>query len=110
MATMEAAAPPRSLQQRMEALRRANEVRTRRARLKKDVKAGEVDPGSVLDDPAYATMKLIDLLLAVPKVGRTKANRVLVMNRISPSKTLGGLSDRQRGALRLWLHGFLWRG
>jgi hypothetical protein len=39
------------------------------------------------------------MLLAVPKVGRVKANKVLNLCRISPSKTIGGLSERQRTEL-----------
>jgi hypothetical protein len=42
------------------------------------------------------TMKLFDLMLAQPKFGRVKVNKVLVNCRISPSKTIGGLSERQR--------------
>ena len=45
------------------------------------------------------TAKVFDLLLAVPKYGRVKVNKVLSQCRISPSKTLGGLSERQRGEL-----------
>jgi hypothetical protein len=40
-----------------------------------------------------------DMLLAVPKYGRVKANKVLQQCRISPSKTIGGLSERQRTEL-----------
>ena len=36
------------------------------------------------------------MLLAVPKYGRVKVNKVLQVCRISPSKTIGGLSERQR--------------
>jgi hypothetical protein len=39
------------------------------------------------------------MLLAVPKYGRVKVNRVLTQCRISPSKTFGGLSQRQRDEL-----------
>jgi hypothetical protein len=39
------------------------------------------------------------MLLAVPKYGRVKANKILQTCRISPSKTIGGLSDRQRAEL-----------
>jgi hypothetical protein len=38
-------------------------------------------------------------LLAVPKYGRVKVNRILTQCRISPSKTVGGLSERQRNEL-----------
>ena len=39
------------------------------------------------------------MILAVPKYGRVKANKILTQCRISPSKTIGGLSQRQRGEL-----------
>jgi len=94
-------APERSLTQRMDALKRANEIRTRRARLKRDLKAGrEQIHGLLLDPPEYVlTAKVFDLLLAVPKYGRVKVNKVLQQCRISPSKTIGGLSQRQRTEL-----------
>ena len=87
-------APERSLTQRMDALKRANEIRTRRARLKRDLKAGRAQiHGLLLDPPEYLlTAKVFDLLLAVPKYGRVKVNRILTHCRISPSKTIGGLS------------------
>ena len=94
-------APERSLTQRMDALKRANEIRTRRARLKRDLKAGRAQiHGLLLDPPDYLlTAKVFDLLLAVPKYGRVKVNKVLQLCRISPSKTIGGLSPRQRTEL-----------
>jgi hypothetical protein len=94
-------APERSLTQRMEALKRANDIRTRRASLKRDLKAGRMHiHGLLLDPPEYLeTAKVFDLLLAVPKYGRVKVNRILTQCRISPSKTVGGLSERQRGEL-----------
>ncbi len=99
------AAPERSLTQRMEALRRANEIRTRRAELKRQLKAGRTQiHGLLLDPPEYLqTAKVSDLLLAVPKYGRVKVNRILTQCRISPSKTIGGLSQRQRTELVSYL-------
>jgi len=97
--------PERSLTQRMDALKRANEIRTQRARLKRDLKAGRIQiQGLLLDPPDYlATAKVFDLLLAVPKYGRVKVNRILTHCRISPSKTIGGLSERQRNELVSYL-------
>ena len=94
-------APLRSLDQRMEALRRANEIRVRRAQLKKDLKAGSARIEEILDDPPeyVGTAKVIDILMAVPKFGRVKAARFLNQCRISQSKTVGGLSERQRTEL-----------
>jgi hypothetical protein len=96
-----ASAPERSLNQRMDALQRANEIRTRRAQLKRDLKGGRVSIHMLLLDPPefLETAKVFDMLLAVPKYGRVKANKVLGTCRISPSKTIGGLSERQRNEL-----------
>jgi hypothetical protein len=95
------AAPERSLVQRMEALQRANAIRSRRAQLKRDLKAGrQAIHELLLDPPEYLeTAKVFDLMLAVPKYGRVKVNKILSTCRISPSKTIGGLSQRQRTEL-----------
>ncbi len=97
----QAQAPVRSLDQRMEALKRANDIRVKRARLKKDLKDGRVRVDSILrNTPDYVeTAKVFDILMAVPKFGRVKATRYLNQARISQSKTVGGLSERQRNEL-----------
>jgi hypothetical protein len=85
----------------MEALERANQIRSQRAKLKRDLRAGKATIDRLLESPPeyLETAKVFDLLLAVPKFGRVKANKILQQVRISPSKTVGGLSDRQRGEL-----------
>jgi hypothetical protein len=95
------AAPERSLDQRMDALGKANAIRTRRAQLKRDLKGGRTSIHNLLLSPPewVETAKVFDMLLAVPKYGRVKANKVLKQCRISPSKTIGGLSERQRTEL-----------
>ncbi len=91
-------APERSLEQRQEALTKANTVRTERADLKKEMKAGRANVYQLIRDPpeVLQTMKLWDFLIAIPKFGRVKVNKMLTQCRISPSKTMGGLSQRQR--------------
>ncbi len=94
-------APLRSLDQRMEALKRANDIRVKRARLKRDLKDGNVRIDSILRNPPeyVETAKVFDILMAVPKFGRVKAARFLNQARISQAKTVGGLSERQRSEL-----------
>jgi hypothetical protein len=95
------AAPERSHAQRLDALEQANEIRSRRSRIKHDLRAGRclIYP-LLLDPPAeLQTAKVLDLLLAMPKYGQVKANKALTQCRISPSKTLGGLTERQRNEL-----------
>jgi hypothetical protein len=95
------AAPDRTLAQRLDALKGANVIRCTRAQMKKDIEAGRVSAADVLREvPSHAeSMKVFDLLLVVPKVGRVKANKILRAHVISPSKTVAGLSERQREML-----------
>jgi len=50
-------------------------------------------PDSDLRDPEC------DVLLALPKIGSVKAGRILAECGIARSKTLGGLTERQRTEL-----------
>ncbi len=82
----------------MEALRKANEIRTERAALKRKIKSGEVSIIETLQNPPHflETAKVFDLLLVVPKYGRVKATKLLTKCRVSQAKTVVGLSERQR--------------
>lgn len=93
--------PARSRDQRLRALEMANEIRTRRAQLKRDLKAGRQRIDLLLLAPPewLDSAKVFDIILAVPKYGRVKVNRILNQCRISPSKTISGLSERQRAEL-----------
>ena len=93
--------PARSYLQRVSALDRANDIRLKRAKLKLDIKARRVDIAELLmHPPEYVeTMKVWDVVIALPKYGRVKVNKVLTWTEISVVKTVGGLSPRQRRAL-----------
>ena len=95
------ALPPRSHEQRLDALRRANEVRVARARLKRQLALGERRLDELLAQvPEFARgAKVFDLMRAVPTLGPVRARQLLVHYGISETKTVGGLSERQRAAL-----------
>jgi hypothetical protein len=106
------AVPDRSLDQRRAALVKANEVRMARARLKAAIFSGDVSPVDVLlDPPAEAqTMRVMDLLLSIRQFGPSKVQMIFgrfsrgsVGVVISPSKTVGGLTKRQREVLADYL-------
>lgn len=88
-------------QQRLLSLARANEVRVERAHLKRALAAGSVAFVEVLANPPICarTAKVGDLLLSVPGIGPAKSGRALAHCRIANTKTMSGLSDRQRAAL-----------
>jgi hypothetical protein len=93
--------PRRSYDQRLDALRQANEVRIARAALKKELAAGKVRLEAVLARPpgCAGRAKVYELLLAIPKIGPWRASRLLSQCQIAPGKTVAGLSERQRNEL-----------
>jgi hypothetical protein len=101
MTTTLPAPPDRTLQQRMDALGEANRIRFARSQLKRDLKAGRRHLVDLLRDPPeyLDTMKVLDLLLATPRIGRVKALTALNACRVSPTKTIGGLTERQLGEI-----------
>lgn len=107
MTTATMRVPDRTTAQRLEALANANRIRSRRAQLKRDVKACREDPVElVMRPPAFAdAMHVRDLLLAVPKLGHVKVDKALRIAGVSPAKTLAGLSGRQRQELARLLAG-----
>lgn len=85
-------------EQRFAALRRANEIRTGRAQLKREIKAGRVDVRSLLINPPdlIESMRIIDMLLAMPKTGRVKATKLLSRVPCTQSREIGRMTERER--------------
>jgi hypothetical protein len=77
-------------------LRLANEIRSARAQLKKDLASGKIELAQVLARPpeCVRTARVRDVLLALPRIGLVKAVRILADCGIAPTKTLGGLTER----------------
>jgi len=91
----------RDLTRRLDALQRANAIRTSRAQFKRDLATGRcaIDT-ALLDPPEYIeTAKVFDILLALPRLGRVKVSKVLTQCGIATTRTIAGLSQRQRDEL-----------
>lgn len=93
--------------ERLRALRKANEVRAVRARLKRQIAIGEVTIAQLLlDPPAEAlTWRLGDVLMSQPRWGKTKCRRFLAITLINEHKPIGRLTVRQRNLLIAKLRG-----
>ena len=93
--------PARTEAQRKAALEKANQIRSYRAKLKRDLHDRQRTPAALIRQtpPLCETMKVYTLLTATPRIGQKKALAILTAAQVSPSKTLGGLSPRQRDAL-----------
>jgi hypothetical protein len=89
----------RATEQRTQALKEANRIRTYRSGVKQQVRSRHLSPAAVLFDPDCATMLVIDLLVALPRVGRVRANQIMRRVGVSPSRSLADLTGRQRAEL-----------
>jgi len=87
--------------QHMRALEQANRVRLARAELKRQVADGEVAATDVvLTCPWEAeSMSIGDLLMSQHRWGRTRCHRFLSPLRMSETKPIGSLTQRQREEL-----------
>lgn len=88
---------------RREALEKAKRARQVRAQLKHMLKSGEVQLHEVLDRaataPALAKMRVVEVLEALPNVGKVTAARLMDELGIAPTRRIQGLGHRQRAAL-----------
>lgn len=91
----------RARAQRLSALERANDIRIRRAALKRDIKTGRVDPVDIIaEPPSWARgLQVYELLSQIPRWGRVKVNRRLAAANVPPGRTLGQMTVSQRIAV-----------
>lgn len=86
-------------------LDKARNIRTKRSHIKKMLKSGEINLPDILNDyekyrSYIENMKLIDILVSLPKTGMVKAKRILSELNISERKKINGLSTRQIKAFK----------
>lgn len=88
---------------RRAALAKAKQARQDRAALKVALKAGEVGLDDVLEaadgNDVVAKMRAVEVLEALPGVGKVTARQLMDELAIADSRRLRGLGKRQRAAL-----------
>jgi hypothetical protein len=87
--------------QHLQALQRANRVRLARAELKRRIAEGEATAAEVILTAPWeaGSMAIGDVLMSQRRWGGTRCRKFLAMFRISETKTIGSLTERQRRAL-----------
>jgi hypothetical protein len=87
--------------QHMQALELANRVRLARATLKRRVGTGDLTAAEVIVTCPWEaeSMPIMDLLMSQRRWGRTRCRKFLTSIRMSETKTVGSLTDRQRRTL-----------
>ena len=98
------ALPPRlSDEERMHALEVAKVSRQERARVKGELRKGEITFAQFMENaersPALAKMRVVDLLESLPGYGKIRAQAVMEKFEISPTRRVQGLGRHQRASL-----------
>ncbi|MDQ1742887.1 MAG: hypothetical protein QOE23_1226 [Pseudonocardiales bacterium] len=95
--------PRLSAEQRAAALTVAIAGRAVRAQARAELKAGRLSLAALLEqagtDPRLASMRVPDLLAALPGYGKVRAAALLTELGIAESRRIRGLGPRQRAAL-----------
>ena len=88
-------------QQHLRALEHANRVRLARARLKRQIGAGELAAAEVITSCPWEahSMSISHVLMSQKRWGRARCRRLLLSIGIPENKQVGTLTDRQRLAL-----------
>ena len=88
-------------QQHLRALEHANRVRLARARLKRQIGAGELPAAEVITSCPWEahSMSISDVLMSQKRWGRARCRRLLLSIGVPENKQVGTLTDRQRLAL-----------
>lgn len=95
------AVPNLSTEERAQALAKAQEMRTKRMELRKELKSGKVSLTEVLkrDDEVVSRMKVKYLLESLPNVGKITAVSIMEEIGINESRRIQGLGKRQKAML-----------
>lgn len=96
------ALPTLSLEEKKKALKKAQEVRSKRAKIRQNLKNGKTTIREVLaniNDDVVAKMRVVYLLESLPRIGKVKTKKIMTDIGIDETRRFQGLGNRQKQAL-----------
>ncbi len=96
------ALPKLSLEEKRKALKKAQEVRSKRAKIRQNLKKGKTTLREVLNninDDVVAKMRVVYLLESLPRIGKVKTRKIMSDIGIDETRRIQGLGNRQKQAL-----------
>lgn len=90
------ALPKLTEEERRRNLELATKARIERAKLRAQMKSGEVSPREALEDSRAQRMHVKKFLTSLPGIGQVRAEKIMAAFRIAPSRHVSGLGVRQR--------------
>lgn len=94
--------PHLTQEEKLEALKKAQEMRSKRAELRVQLKQGKLSLHEVLeqaDDEVIGRMRVTYLLQSLPQVGKVTSEKVMKEIGINENRRVQGLGTRQRDEL-----------
>jgi hypothetical protein len=96
------ALPELTDEQKRQALKKAQEVRSKRAQIRAELKKGEMTLDEVLakaDNDVIGKMRVAYLLESLPRIGKVRARQIMEEIGIDENRRVQGLGVRQKEAL-----------
>ena len=96
------AQPELTDEQKREALKKAQEVRSKRAQIRAELKKGNMSLEEVLanaEDEVIGKMRVAYLLESLPRIGKVRARQIMEEIGIDENRRVQGLGVRQKEAL-----------
>lgn len=81
---------------KMEALERANEKRSRQAKIKTSLREGKLNLSEALDEPGADTLAIAKFLRCIPSVGPIGVKKALKAANLAPETQVGALTDDEK--------------
>ena len=94
--------PQLTLEEKKQDLKKAQQVRSQRAKIRQDLKAGRTGIREVLeqtDSDVVAKMRVAYLLESLPRIGKVRTRKIMNEIGIDETRRVQGLGSRQRQAL-----------
>ena len=94
--------PKLTLEEKKKALKKAQQVRSERAKIRQDLKAGRTGIREILekvDNDVIAKMRVAYLLESLPRIGKVRTRKIMNEIGIDETRRIQGLGSRQKQAL-----------
>lgn len=88
--------PQLTPEERHAASQKATETRRERARLKREMKEGNLSVAAAIELPVMQRMKVFEFIRAIPGIGINRAREFMLSNSIADNRRVGGLSKHRR--------------
>jgi hypothetical protein len=90
------------LEEKKKALKKAQEIRSKRAKIRQNLKNGKTTIREVLaniNDDVVAKMRVAYLLESLPRIGKVRTRKIMTDIGINETRRVQGLGNRQKQAL-----------